>query len=173
MNTRRNLTLHGRLLGAACMAGLLTIPVSAQQNVEHAHAHHHEGSAVSQLQLDDGARWPTDESLRSGMAAIRAAFDADHPAIHAGTETDAQYEALATRIEAQVNSIVEQCKLPAQADANLHFVIADLSQGVIRMRGAEPGKTRHEGAALVHGALRAYGRYFDDPSWVPETPMKH
>jgi hypothetical protein len=52
-------------------------------------------------------------------------------------------------------------------------VIADLSQGVIRMRGAEPGKTRHEGAALVHGALRAYGQYFDDPSWVPETPMKH
>jgi hypothetical protein len=101
------------------------------------------------------------------MAAIRTAFEADHPAIHAGKETDAQYDALAGRIESQVESIVANCKLPPAADANLHLVVADLMQGVGLMRGSDPKKTRHDGAALVHGALAAYGKYFDDPAWKP------
>jgi len=99
------------------------------------------------------------------MAEIHAAFEADHPAIHAGEETDAQYEALASRIETQVNLIVANCKLPPAADANLHFVIADLLQGVSLMRGQDAQRTRHDGAALVHGALGAYGKYFDDPAF--------
>ena len=127
--------------------------------------HHVVRRAVANLQLDDDKKWATDASLRAGMAAIQAAFDADHPAIHAGTATDAQYDALAGSIEAQVNSIVANCKLPPAADANLHYVIADLLQGVSLMRGEDPQRTRHDGAALVHGALRAYPKYFDDPDW--------
>jgi hypothetical protein len=103
------------------------------------------------------------------MAAIRAAFDADHPAIHAGRQSDAQYEALAGRIEQSVNSIVANCKLPAAADAQLHYVVGDLLQGVALMRGGDPARSRHDGAARVHGALLAYGRYFDDPTWPADT----
>ena len=149
--------------GAALAASLATVPAVAQ--AEHEHMHHSSGAAVAQLQLDDDRKWPTDPSLRSGMAAIQAAFDADHPAIHAGKETDAQYAALAGRIEAQVQAIVASCKLPPAADANLHFVIADLLQGVSLMRGEDRQRTRHDGAALVHGALLAYPQYFDDPGW--------
>jgi hypothetical protein len=39
------------------------------------------------------------------------------------------------------------------------------------MRGKEPARTRHDGAALVHGALIAYGKYFDDPGWQPNAPV--
>ena len=67
-----------------------------------------------------------------------------------------------------MNSIVANCKLPPAADANLHYVVADLSQGMSLMRGEDPQRTRHDGAALVHGALRAYAKYFDDPDWKPE-----
>ena len=148
---------------AALAASLVAVPAVAQ--AEHEHMHHASGAAVAQLQLDQGNKWPTDPTLRSGMAAIQAAFDADHPAIHAGKETDAQYAALAGRIEAQVQAIVTNCKLPPAADANLHFVIADLLQGVSLMRGEDPQRTRHDGAALVHGALLAYPKYFDDPDW--------
>jgi hypothetical protein len=101
------------------------------------------------------------------MSAIHAAFEADHPAIHAGTETNERYAALAAQIESQVNSIVANCKLPPEADANLHYVIADLLQGVSLMRGADPQRSRHDGAARVHGALRAYPQFFDDPDWKP------
>ncbi len=132
---------------------------------------HGSGGAVAQLQLKDGQKWQTDATLRSGMANIRAAFDADHPAIHAGKQTDVQYAALATRIDQQVNSIVASCQLPADADANLHFVVADLLQGASLMRGEDTARSRHDGAALVHGALESYGRYFDDPAWKPDAPM--
>jgi hypothetical protein len=146
----------------------LASPSHAQPDHEHEHgpAHAGESALVAQLELDAGKRWPTDASLRSGMAAIRTAFDADHPAIHAGQQSDAQYEALAGRIEREVNGIVANCKLPPRADAQLHYVVGDLLQGVALMRAADPDKSRHDGAARVHGALRAYGKYFDDPSWT-------
>jgi len=145
-----------------------TAPVAAYAQHEHEGAHQmHEGSGamVSQLQLDHDQKWPTDESLRSGMANIRTAFEADHPAIHAGKESDAAYAALADRIEQDVNRIVASCRLPPAADAQLHLVVADLLQGVGLMRGGDPARSRHDGAALVHGALNAYGKYFDDPQW--------
>ena len=153
-------------LATAALA-LATTSVRAQHDHEHGHEHDTTTAAIVNLKLDGGEKWPTDASLRKGMAEIHAAFEADHPAIHAGKQTDAQYEALAGRIDAQVNTIVANCKLPPAADANLHYVIADLLQGVGLMRGQDPKRTRHDGAALVHGALRAYGQYFDDPHWQP------
>jgi hypothetical protein len=142
--------------------------VQAQQDHAHEHLHEQTGAAVTRLELNAGAKWATDESLRSGMAAIRGAFDADHGAIHAGKESDAQYAVLADRIERQVQAIVANCKLPAEADANLHYIVADLLQGVSLMRGADPQRLRHDGAALVHGVLRAYPQYFDDADWQAE-----
>lgn len=128
-----------------------------------AHPHAHPAGAAAGLQLDAGRKWGTDAALRAGMAAIQRVFEADHPAIHSGAETDAQYAALAGRIETQVQSIVANCRLPPAADANLHLVIADLLQGVAMMRGQQPARTRHDGAALVHAALQAYAKHFDDP----------
>ena len=159
------------LMAAVLFWALGASPAIAQQ--QHEHEHESGTAAVASIKLDAGRKWATDASLRAGMADIRAAFDADHPAIHGGQQTDAQYEALAARIESQVNSIVANCRLPPQADANLHYLIADLSQGVGLMRGQDPARTRHEGAALVHGALRAYGEFFDDPSWSAEPPANH
>jgi len=146
------------------MVASLAAPMAmamAEPEHGHEHSHDHAQAAVGQLKLDDGRKWATDAPLRTGMAAIQSAFEAEHAAIHAGTATDAQYESLAGRIEAEVNSIVANCRLPPAADTNLHYVIADLLQGVRLMRGGDPARTRHDGAALVHGALRAYDEYFD------------
>jgi hypothetical protein len=151
----------------APIALIAMAPVTAYAQHEHeGHAMHGgSGALVQNLQLDHGKKWPTDASLRAGMAHIRAAFDADHAAIHAGKETDDAYAALAGRIEQEVNTIVANCRLAPDADAQLHYVVGDLLQGVGLMRGGDPAKTRHDGAALVHGALIAYGKYFDDPKW--------
>jgi hypothetical protein len=162
-----NMPVQSRRLLFALAAGVLALIATTGARAQHEHEHGHDSSAaaVTQLKLDGEKKWPTDASLRAGMSAIHAAFQTDHPAIHAGKQTYAQYDALASRIESQVNSIVANCKLPPAADANLHFVVADLLQGVSLMRGQDPKRTRHDGAALVHGALRAYGQYFDDPDW--------
>lgn len=162
---------HASLMAAVLFWALVASPAIAQQ--QHEHEHESGAAAVASIKLDAGRKWVTDASLRAGMADIRAAFDADHPAIHASQQTDAQYDALAGRIETQVNSIVANCRLPPEADANLHYLIADLSQGVGLMRGQDPARTRHDGAALVHGALRAYGEFFDDPAWSAAPPANH
>ena len=155
-----------------CCSAISTVLIAAtpltavaQHEHEGAHPMHDRGGAmVSQLQLDHDQKWPTDESLRAGMASIRAAFEADHAAIHAGTESDDAYATLAGRIEQDVNKIVATCRLPPAADAQLHLVVADLLQGVGLMRGGDPARSRHDGAALVHGALVGYGKYFNDPA---------
>lgn len=128
-------------------------------------AHASGGAAIEQLALDAGRKWHTDEPLRAGMGAVHAAFEAERAAIDAGSASDAHYDALAGRIDAPVQDIVRNCKLPPAADANLHFIVADLMRGVHEMRGGDPARTRHDGAALVHGALDAYGNFFDDPTY--------
>jgi len=157
----------------ASIALIATVPLTSFAQHEHEGHRMHGGSGalVQNLQLDQGKKWPTDASLRSGMANIRAAFDADHPAIHAGKQTDSAYAALAGRIEQEVNQIVANCRLPPEADAQLHYVVGDLLQGAGLMRGGDPAKTRHDGAARVHGALNAYSGYFDDPQWSEPSPQ--
>ena len=153
------------LLAVTMLASLAVPPAMAEP--AHEHSHDHAQAAVGQLKLNDGKKWATDAPLRAGMGSIQSAFDADHAAIHAGTATNEQYEALAGRIETEVNSIIANCRLPPEADANLHYVIADLSQGISLMRGGDPARTRHDGAALVHGALRAYDTFFDAGAAAP------
>ena len=166
--TRPALLALAALLAGTGVAGASQAPQAPQ--APHAeHAHDAGTAAIASLKLDGAARWQTDAALRTGMAAIHAAFEADHPAIHDGRQSDAQYEALAGRIEQQVDAIVANCRLPAAADANLHYVIADLLRGANLMRGRDPQRSRHDGAALVHGALRAYGQFFDDPGWGPSN----
>lgn len=164
--TLRRPTRATRFAFIAALAVLGTsFAAVAQQEHEHSHEHATATAAVTNLKLDGDRKWPTDASLRKGMAEIHAAFEADHPAIHDGRETDEQYAALAAKIAGQVDMIVANCKLPPAADANLHYVVADLLQGVSLMRGEDPERSRHDGAARVHGALKAYPQFFDDPDW--------
>jgi hypothetical protein len=162
----RRSVLAALLLGAASAAAPAAehahAPASAE-TPEHAHAQS-AAAAVTGLKLDGSRKWQTDAPLRAGMANVRRAFDADHAAIHAGRETDAQYDALAGTIQREVDGIVRACRLPPAADANLHLVIADLLAGVQMLRGQVDGASRHDGAARVHGALLAYGKFFDDPA---------
>ena len=152
----------------------MTASVPAMAQDAHQHALHGGEALVAQMHLDPaGRKWPTDATQRTSMAEIRKAFEANHAAIHAGTETDAMYATLAASIEREVNTMVRKCRLPPDVDAQFHYVIADLLQGAAWMRGKDPARGRHEGAALVHGALLAYGKYFQDPAWKPMPAMEH
>ncbi len=162
--------MHQTLRALSSLLPVLLISATVQAEApQHRHddgaEHDHQAGAIAALELDEGRKWPTDESLRTGMASIREAFEAHHPRIHAGTESDEQYAVLAQETEDEVNFIIQNCKLPPAADANLHLVIADLLTGIRVMRGEFAGRSRHDGAVLLHGALDAYGSYFDDPAW--------
>ena len=129
-----------------------------------AHEHGH-GAQEAKLVLDHGKKWQTDEPLRQGMTNIRGAVAKDVKAIHANKATPKQYEALAAKVNTEVAGIVQNCKLPPEADAQLHIVVAELMGGAEAMQGKEKGVTRRAGAERVAKALNAYGEHFDHAGW--------
>ncbi len=142
------------------MLGLVPAAL-AQGKDEHA-GHHAAGPA--KLTLNAGKKWQTDASLRTGMITIRDQVQAALPGVHSGKYTKENYLALATTIEGALNTVIAQCKLPPDADAQLHLVLADLFAGTATMKAEG---NRMAGVVKVIGALKSYGEYFDHPEWKP------
>ncbi|MEW6098304.1 MAG: hypothetical protein AB1666_03865 [Pseudomonadota bacterium] len=59
---------------------------------------------------------------------------------------------------------MSNCKLPPEADAALHGILAQIAQGTDAMAGKSKTKPR-DGALKVVAALDEYGRTFDHPGW--------
>ncbi|MDP3153586.1 MAG: hypothetical protein Q8N23_12990 [Archangium sp.] len=142
------------------MLGLVPTAL-AEANDEHA-GHHPSGPA--KLTLNAGKKWQTDATLRTGMITIRDQVQAALPGVHSGKYTKENYLALATSIEGALNTVISQCKLPPDADAQLHLVLADLLAGTATMKAE---RNRMAGVVKVIGALKGYGEFFDHPEWKP------
>jgi hypothetical protein len=140
--------------------------LAATGNAVAADAHQHAAGEPTKLVLDHGKQWATDEPLRKGMTEIRGALAAKHEAIHKGKLTPAEYRTLGGTVQAQVATIVAQCKLEPAADANLHLIIAELVAGADAMQGKSKA-TPAAGAAQVVRAVNQYGQYFNHPGWKP------
>jgi len=147
----------------AIAAAALTI-ASAPARAADPHHHGHEASANA-LKLNNGKKWGTDEALRRGMTAVRLAVHGAPAPLHKGTAKPEAYAAVGNRIEAEVGRIVKECKLPPDADAQLHLVIADVIAGADALKGAKDGKAGRAGLIKVDGALKAYATHFDHPGW--------
>ncbi len=142
------------VIGLASFAGgtLATTPYSDDGH----------GTVIQEPRLDPGKRWPTDEPLRQGMGDIRAAMATAFPQIHMGQFSSAQYVALAAKIQERVDHVVGNCRLPEEADAQLHVVLMEIVEGTEAIRS---GPERPGGAMRVIQAIEAYERNFDHPDW--------
>jgi hypothetical protein len=100
------------------------------------------------------ARFATDAPLREGMARLRLA--ADSVSVHA---SDAQVQAAAREVRAAVNSILAQCKLPPDADAALHPLLAR-SLAASQALEARPGDRGP--SADLQAVLMSYEALFDE-----------
>lgn len=114
------------------------------------------------LQLNDGERWATDESLRTGMTDIRSAFEVRHREYENGTFNTEDAASLADTIEERVNFMIANCKLPPAADAELHKLLAASLTAAGTLRKADDP---HTGLHALHQVLNTYPRYFDHPGW--------
>lgn len=128
--------------------------------------HQHATGEPTQLTLDHGRKWPTDEPLRKNMNEIRSAFAAKEAGIHKGMLTADEYKALGMLVEARVATIIAECRLEPAADANLHFVVAELVAGADAMQGKSNAKPA-AGAVQTVRAVNQYGKYFSHPGWKP------
>jgi hypothetical protein len=155
-----------RVLSQAVAAVFATVLLGATAPAFAADAHSHgHGAAPQKLTLDHGKKWTTDAPLRTGMQKIRDALAPQLDAIHTGKLPAAQYAALAAAIDAEIAGIVQNCKLPPEADANLHLVIAQMMEGTEAMQGKNPKAKPQTGAVKVVQALDSYAKYFDHPGW--------
>lgn len=142
--------------GALALCACLASPVAFAAD---AHSHGH-SAAPAKLQLDHGKKWATDEPLRRGMAAIHAIVQGAPAPLHKATASPEAYAPVGSRIEAEVGRIVAECKLPPEADAQLHLVIAEIVAGADAMKGAKSPAAGRSGLVKVDTALRTYAKYF-------------
>lgn len=158
---RKTLAILGALSLAAAGQAL-----AASGPAAHEHQHEH-GASPATLQLNAGKKWETDAALRQAMGEIRQALAGALHEIHENRLPAKGYGKLAHIVEHEVGNIVANCKLTAEADAQLHVVVADLLAGAERMAGKLKGGKRQDGAVQVVGALDKYATYFDDPGFKP------
>ncbi|MBI2751511.1 MAG: hypothetical protein HYX43_19810 [Burkholderiales bacterium] len=150
-------------------AALLANPLAAWA----ADSHDHGAAAPQKMGLNAGEKWMTDAPLRQAMTAMRASVAATLPLAHEGKATTAQFDALSQEVNAQVAAIVQNCKLDAKADAQLHSVIADLLSGAEVVEGKQPSHSRAAGVVQVAQGLNSYGKYFDHAGWKAIDLPKH
>lgn len=154
-----NIPLAGALIALGLTAGLFGPALAAGPQGHESH-----GASAMELTLNNGQKWQTDEALRTGMSRIRQALDAALPLIHAGRYGPTEFSALANTVQEQVDYVVANCKLPEEADLQLHVALAQVLDGVNSMKVEG---SQEQGAASIVQALNAYGDHFDHPSWEP------
>jgi len=148
--------ITGMVLGLSA-----TSIMAAPANNEHEHGH---GHGEMELRLNDGSKWAVDAPLSRAMNNIGSAMHKDLDAIHSGKLPKEKYSVLATKINNEVNYMVENCNLEPEADAQLHLIIAELMEGATVM---ESKANARDGAVQVMGAIESYTTYFDDPNFKP------
>lgn len=151
------------LLVAALLAfplATVTVPALAAGD-----AHDHGPASQAAMELNQGQKWGTDAALRRGMGAIH---DIVMPALdkaHAGRMSPANYDDMSNRIMTQFTYVVENCKLPPAADAQLHILLGNVVQGLEAAQGKAVGQERESGLVQIAQALNDYGQFFDHPGW--------
>lgn len=146
------------------MAAFFFASASVRGADEHAHDAVH-----GKLMLNDGQKWITDAPLQLAMNRISKAVGTKLPAIHEDRLDNTDYVALGKTIDDNVAYMVNNCQLPADSDAMLHLVLAEMVQGSEAMQGKKHDMKARAGAVKVVMALRDYGKYFDHPNWQPPT----
>lgn len=125
---------------------------------------HSHGAGHEEPTLDHGRKWPTDGAVRHGMSEIRSVIAEALPQAHSGRLDAAGFARAADRVSAEIEAITTNCKLPAEIDAQLHLVLADIIDGADLMKKASKPV---DGVVKILGGLDAYEKHFDHPGWKP------
>ncbi len=153
---------------SSCLLLLGAIVTTSAIASEHEHEHNHSKvSLLQSMKLDQGKKWLIDASLHKGMSRIKTSMKEHINEIHNNEFTIAQYKSLAGKIDVQLAYLFKNCKLPKDADAQLHILLFNIMQASKQMQ--LPNSPR-SGAINTIKALQEYPHYFDDKNW---QPLKH
>lgn len=131
-----------------------------------AHAHEHEDAGA--LTLNGGQPWDTDAPLRRGMMQIRVASAMLVPAYAARQLPAAQAQQLGEAVRESVATMIAQCQLAPDADANLHVILGRILAATSAL---ESDPLSAQGIPAITAALDEYGHYFQHPGWSEAAPQ--
>ena len=147
------------------------LQVNAQTDAhDHDASEAHEEHGGGAISLNDGQQWETDAALRRGMLEIRTAVAMLTPAFESGQLSQTQAHQLSEAVHGSVNTMIEQCQLAPEADANLHSILAELLKGSATLESAPLSSA---GLPALQGALDTYGHYFNHPGWEGDEHADH
>ncbi|WP_374595023.1 hypothetical protein [Aquabacterium sp.] len=158
------------LRGAVVVTAWATLGISGAVLAAGSELHHDHHAAqpgeVKLRALKPGEKWPTDETLRKGMEAVRSAVVAAQADATANRLDAAGYGRLADSLDQQLAAIVRGCKLTPEADAAFHSVVlGPLTHDAGTMRGSPKIEIKKVALMGITQTLRHYGEYFQHPGW--------
>lgn len=121
------------------------------------HSHSHEGRNT-QMVLNEGKKWQSDQTLKVNMAALEEKFDFVHKLFETKKVKSSDYKMLAKQIGDSTSQIVKNCKLEPKADATLHVVLGKLLAAQENLKNP---KKRIVALREIHESLNLYHEYFE------------
>ncbi len=146
------------------VAVLTAFTIGCSHHSHNAHHDHHAGEA--KLELNDGKKWETDESLRKGMTEVKRIVTVNLQKVREGRTSAKEYSDIANQVNDQIQFLIKNCKLPADADAQLHTLIAQMIGAAHKMKGPSSISEKQKGFFEVVNAVNEYGDYFHHPQWT-------
>ena len=140
------------MAASLAFALLLQLVAPATDSVHPHPAHARQASTIA-------PRYAADPALREAMGRVRVAVEAFVKA-RDDRATAPQVQALADRLDAAIVRVINECRLPADADASMHVLLGMLHKAANAARET-PGDLAPVDA--MERALADYARMFETP----------
>ena len=128
---------------------------------------HDHGSTLTELHLNNGAQWQTNDIFKKNIANINKKLQMHLKDIHQDKTSLKTYKILAEEFQSNLDTIISTCKFSPDVDEQVHLILLPILDGITLM---SEGKSSRSGAIKIIQTLELYDKYFDHPGW---NPIKH
>lgn len=135
---------------------------------DHATTHDHAAMPTDAEPAGPEKRFAVTPELKAGMEQIRDLIRGLHKKIKKNPNEKTEVEKSADKFTEAVNKIFATCKLPPDADAALHPLLAKILDAATDFKAGDFEK----GHEKIHAGLSGYGQTFDHPGWMNRGGQK-
>ncbi|RYF82694.1 MAG: hypothetical protein EOO03_15855 [Chitinophagaceae bacterium] len=118
----------------------------------------HHGDISGDLQLNNGVKWEADASTTGGIKEMQTVVQNFNSA--ASEKTVGAYQTLGKNLDAEIKSILNQCRMKGAAHDELHKFMVPLMSDVKSLSGTEL-EASQQAHSRIQERLALYHNYFE------------